>query len=138
MLYNLWQKFWHNPHILVYLVREWIVESGRYQPYVAGLMLFRNHRVNAWFRANNSLPATFCFWFDSVSAGSIWLWWWPWTCGGKDWTSPCCSHYHVGHNKLSFLPVHIQLNHFSSIELILWFFTETSHQNYSKPCKRIF
>ncbi len=89
-----------------------IVESGRYQPYLTVLMLYRNHRVNVCFRAINSLPVALCFWFDSVSARSIWLWWWPWTCGGKDWTSPCCSIYHVGHNKLSFLSVHIQFNLF--------------------------
>lgn len=137
MLYNHFDTTHTSLYICLGNKYEGIVESGRYQPYLTVLMLNRNHSVNAWFRAIHSLPVALCFWFDSVSARSIWLWWWPWTCGGKDWTSPCCSHYHVGHNTLSFLSVHIQWN-ILNIELILSFFTETSHQNYSKPCKLIF
>lgn len=117
------------------LVRKWIEWNLEDFSLISLIMLFRNHRVNTLFGVINLLPVTLYFWFDSVSAGSIWLWRWPWTCGGKDWTSSCSARYYVGHNKLISFCSHMVKYR---IDLILSFFTETYHQNYSKPFKLIF
>lgn len=97
------QPFWHYPYLHICLVREWIEWNLEDISLISPIMLFRNHRVNILLGVINPLPVTLCFWFDSVSARSIWLWWWPRTCGGKDWTSSCSSCYHVGHNKMYIL-----------------------------------